>query len=308
MVHHGTSISTRAEGVWVSWTLPECLVLSPVTPLYESPCHSLWSQTSLFYCTDMSLFSTLTGGEDFQGLRWGKKITGKHYEAAEYTTKCLNLRPRVWLAWPLILNTLLLFSYRYPAFVKINSCIARSPVEKLNSSSRCLISISPLSSKMRWPFQSVAEEFGGTLDFSDGDSLSHIDAIIIKLSTSLDILKKPLESHGTLTGAGATGHSSLPSRTPITLPSICLSHYCRSCWRLERSSMKCSARDYSAHCSLSSGIGIYITHSQVPGASVQNMGLHYVVNVTPKTNSAFIFLTQSSNMHSSTCKEPSCGL
>lgn len=33
-----------------------------VTPLYESPCQSLWSQTTLFYCMDMSLLAMLTEG------------------------------------------------------------------------------------------------------------------------------------------------------------------------------------------------------------------------------------------------------
>lgn len=42
------------------------------TPLYESPCQCLWSQTTLFYCMDMSVFPILTRGEDFQGLRCKK--------------------------------------------------------------------------------------------------------------------------------------------------------------------------------------------------------------------------------------------
>lgn len=70
---------------------------------------------------DMSLFSMLTGGEDVQGLRWGKNMTPlkekllEHSQSAEErkkkqnknTAECQTLMPRM---GP-ILNTLLAFSY-----------------------------------------------------------------------------------------------------------------------------------------------------------------------------------------------------
>lgn len=136
MVHHGTSISARAKREIEFPDSPSVSCSLSVTPLYESPCQSLWSQTTLFYCMDMSLFSILTGGEDFQGLRWKKKdntFERKSFSGILSKQKRSNTRVylyihkvRIWgpecgFAWPLISNTLLAFSYWRPAFIKINS-------------------------------------------------------------------------------------------------------------------------------------------------------------------------------------------
>lgn len=71
-----------------------------------------------------------------------------------------------------------------------------------------------------------------------------------------------------------------PCWTPITLFSICISHYRRSCWRPERSSMKCSVRDYSTRCSQSSKTGIYITHTLLFSASMLNTLLLLLRQIT----------------------------
>lgn len=174
----------------------------------------------------------------------------------------------MWLSWPLILNTLLAFSHWRPAFIKINSHSAQTPVEKLKFTSHIsdfhlagrLEMIDLFKAGIRWHTGFQQQALAVTY-WCDHYQIKHISCDILKSYWRFIAPEQEQEPQG----------AAPPPKSPITLPSICLSHYCHSCRRLERSSMKCSVWDYSARCSLSSGIGIYITHSLVFIASVLNM-------------------------------------
>ena len=154
MVHHGTSISPRAEGFWVSRLSQSVLFSVRNTPLWVTLSEPqrpdklilLYGHVFVFHRQWRGRFPS-TGVE--KKIKFERNALGSEQKRREtrvhlYTTKCQNLRPRVWLSWPLIVNTLLAFSYGRPAFIKINSRFMRSPGERLNFSSQ-------LWFPSRWP-------------------------------------------------------------------------------------------------------------------------------------------------------------
>lgn len=69
-----------------------------VQPLYESPCQSLWSQTTIFYCMDTFLFFMLTEGfSRVSRSKVKKKITPlkekllNHSKSTEKKQNCVFL-------------------------------------------------------------------------------------------------------------------------------------------------------------------------------------------------------------------------
>lgn len=74
MVQHGTSISARAKRDWVSRLSQRVLLSICNTPLWVTLSKSLKPDNLILLYGHVFVFS-LSGGEDFQGLRWREKIT-----------------------------------------------------------------------------------------------------------------------------------------------------------------------------------------------------------------------------------------
>lgn len=106
-------IFTRSLHRWMLHRRPFITATAPVSRLpprfSRSICYALlwvtlstlWSPTTLFYCTDTSLLPKPTGGEESQGQRW-EKITAYKEEEDLWQTKParrkIKYATRVWRA------------------------------------------------------------------------------------------------------------------------------------------------------------------------------------------------------------------